>query len=59
MYCLHFSVTDRGDQYATFKKMKSKNKLNKIRYRVPTQPGKREKSVKLNIAPPALEKSLN
>ena len=27
--------------------------------RVPTQPGKREKSVKLNIALPALEKSLN
>ena len=28
-------------------------------FRVPTQPGKREKSVKLNIALPALEKSLN
>ena len=22
MYCLHFSFIDRGDQYATFKKMK-------------------------------------
>ena len=30
MYCLHFSFTDRGDQYATFKKMKGKKiKKNK------------------------------
>ena len=33
--------------------------MNDDKGRVPTQPGKREKSVKLNIALPALEKSLN
>ena len=26
MYCLHFSFTDRGDQYATFKKIKGLTK---------------------------------
>ena len=27
MYCLHFSFIDRGDQYATFKKMKGQKKF--------------------------------